>query len=82
VDKPVLDVLYGSQTYEHNFHRFGFTPTTLRKKLEDRGLKILDEKLDGYNITVMAQKPKRKKSAASKKSTTAKKTRRRVKKGD
>lgn len=56
VDYHTLNVLYGEQTYKENFHKFGFTPATLRKMLEDRGLEVIEEQLDGFNIIVRAKK--------------------------
>lgn len=64
VDNTVLNVLYGQQSYAENFHKCGFTPKTLRKMLEKRGLKYLEERIEDFHIIIKAQKPKPKKKRA------------------
>lgn len=64
VDEHVLNVLYGAQTFGENFHKFGFTPDTLRAALEKRGLTKIDIKLDGYNIICRAQREAKRKKRA------------------
>lgn len=62
LNNDTMNVLYGSQTYAENFHKFGFTPASLRKMLEDRGLEIVEEQLDHFNIIVRALKPEKEES--------------------
>ncbi len=55
VDYDVLNVLYGEQTYDLNYHKMAFTPHTIREMLEKRKMTIENEDLDGYNIVVTAR---------------------------
>ena len=57
VNDTVLNVLYGAQTYDENYHKVGFTPKSLRKMLTDRGLIMLEEQVEGINIIIRAEKP-------------------------
>ena len=59
LDFNTLNVLYGQQTYKENFHKMGFTPKSLRLLLEDRGLKIVEENLDGFHLLMRALKPEK-----------------------
>jgi predicted SAM-dependent methyltransferase len=63
IDGDVLNVLYGSQTYPENFHKFGFTPKMIKDSLERRGMTIVDEQHEKYNLMIRAIKgePKKKK---------------------
>jgi|WetSurMetagenome_2_1015567.scaffolds.fasta_scaffold02468_4 SAM-dependent methyltransferase len=54
VDHNVLNVLYGQQEFTENFHRNGFTPTTLAELLKSKGLKKQQVSLSGYNILIKA----------------------------
>jgi len=61
LDFNTLNVLYGQQDYKENFHKMGFTPKSLRKLLEDHGLEIVEESLDGFHILMRAVKPEKEK---------------------
>ena len=37
IDNDVLNVLYGAQTYDENFHKMGFTPQIIEQLLAERG---------------------------------------------
>ena len=37
IDNDVLNVLYGAQTYDENFHKRGFTPQIIEQLLAERG---------------------------------------------
>lgn len=54
VDDNVLNVLYGAQTYDENFHKVGFTPKIIEDKFKARGFKRIDISLTGYNIYARA----------------------------
>lgn len=56
VNRDVLNVLYGEQTYAENFHRNGFTPKMLEALLTERGWGQLTTRLSGYNILISAKK--------------------------
>jgi len=38
LDTPDIAILYGAQDYPENFHKTGFTPKVLKKKLEKLGI--------------------------------------------
>lgn len=53
-----MDILYGHQEYETNFHKTGFTPRSLTDFIERLGLwKIIssEERLDGFEISLKAE---------------------------
>lgn len=56
VDSMVMDVLYGAQTYEENYHKTGFTPAMVEQMLKQKGFKhfIWDKQL--YHMMVRAWK--------------------------
>jgi len=56
IDHNVLNVLYGEQTYDLNFHRCGFTPKTLAALLTERGWGTQTTRIIGYNIMLSAKK--------------------------
>lgn len=56
VDYDTLNVLYGEQTYEYNFHKNGFTPKTFKELMEKHGLEVKSVDTQGYNIIVRAFK--------------------------
>lgn len=39
IDGDVLNVLYGAQSYDENFHKMGFTPQIIEQLLAERGFK-------------------------------------------
>jgi predicted SAM-dependent methyltransferase len=59
LDFNTLNVFYGQQDYKENFHKMGFTPKSLRKLLEDRGLEVVEENLEGFHILMRAKKPEK-----------------------
>jgi predicted SAM-dependent methyltransferase len=67
VDHNVMNVLWGQQEYDQNFHKCGFTPETLKKLLEGKGFGRQAVKLDGYNILFQAWRGKAKKKKQPKK---------------
>jgi SAM-dependent methyltransferase len=56
VNHDVLNVLYGEQSYDLNFHRVGFTPAVLTALLEARGLEVIEMATEGYNIEIIARR--------------------------
>jgi len=54
IDTDIRSVLFGQQDYDTNFHRFGFTPESIRKMLEARGFVNFAIREQGYNILVSA----------------------------
>lgn len=60
MNDDVLNVLYGAQTYQQNYHQMGFTPAALTSMLKERGFKRIDVELVGYNLCIRAwrQPPK------------------------
>jgi SAM-dependent methyltransferase len=59
LDFNTLNVLYGQQDYKENFHKMGFTPKSLRKLLENHGLEVVEENLDGFHLLMRALKPEK-----------------------
>ncbi|MCS7367354.1 MAG: methyltransferase domain-containing protein [archaeon YNP-WB-062] len=56
--KAISYWIYGGQDYEYNFHKSGFTISTLRGILEQIGFIVEDIKNDGgSNIVCWARKP-------------------------
>lgn len=56
VDNDVLNVLYGAQTSQWDFHYNGFTPTRLKELLATNGVSVVNESLSGYNIILEGTK--------------------------
>lgn len=56
VDNDVMNVLYGAQSFEENFHKFGFTPKVLEEMLKERGFKRIDVEMMGYNLCMRGWK--------------------------
>lgn len=54
MNDDVLNVLYGAQTYNQNFHQAGFTPAALTAMLKERGFQRIDVELTGYNLCMRA----------------------------
>ncbi len=56
IDGDVMNVLYGAQTYDENYHKMGFTKQIVEQLLAERGFKkfVWDEHL--YHIFVRAWK--------------------------
>ena len=50
----VLNVLFGSQDYEYNYHKMCFTPESIAAMLKERGFKRIDVDLSSYNILLRA----------------------------
>lgn len=49
-DNDMMNVIYGEQSYNENYHKFCFTPQVLTDMLKERGFVRLDIELQGYNI--------------------------------
>lgn len=54
ITNDVLNVLYGAQSYDLNYHKCGFTPQTVRKMLEARGFEV-EIATRGYNILAVGR---------------------------
>lgn len=55
LSNDTLNVLYGSQEYEQNFHKVGFTPREIRQLLVARGFRTIDiDASQYYNIIIRA----------------------------
>jgi len=50
------DIIYGAQNYEENFHKCGFTKTSLMALLEKYGFSIEEAKCQNREIHVKAKK--------------------------
>jgi predicted SAM-dependent methyltransferase len=56
IDQYCLDVLYGGQENEYDFHYNGLTPNTVRLALEERGFKLIHFSEQSYNMILGAIK--------------------------
>ncbi len=56
IDVDVMNVLYGGQTYQENFHKMGFTPQMVEQLLAERGFKKFIWDFNGYHMFVRAWK--------------------------
>lgn len=56
VDNDVMNVLYGAQTYDENFHKVGFTPQIIEQLLSERGFKKFVWAYNNYHMFVRAWK--------------------------
>lgn len=57
LDDDTLNVLYGQQSYDHDFHYNGFTPASLEKLAKSVGLKNCKLNTDAkYNLFLVAEK--------------------------
>jgi len=56
LQSKALDVLYGAQSTEWDFHYNGFWPERLEKILKDLGLTIKSTEFEGFNLIVKAVK--------------------------
>jgi len=56
IDDMVMNVLYGAQTYEENFHKCGFTPQIIEQLLAERGFKKFSWSFNNYHMFVRAWK--------------------------
>lgn len=54
IDIDVMNVLYGAQTYEENFHKMGFTPKIVEQLLTERGFIKFDWAHENYHMMVRA----------------------------
>lgn len=61
INHDVLNVLYGQQEYRENFHKNGFTPEIIKQRLAKRKFRVIELKLDGYNIYIRATRARKKK---------------------
>lgn len=52
IDTHVMNVLYGAQTYDENFHKIGFTPTMVEQIFAERGWKKFQWDFDSYHMIV------------------------------
>lgn len=50
VDINVMNVLYGAQTYEENFHKVGFTPKMIEQLLRQKGFVKFDWQFKDYHM--------------------------------
>lgn len=58
VDNNVMNVLYGKQSYDLNYHKVGFTPGVIQRLLVGRGFKHFVWDFHTYNMLVRAWKEK------------------------
>jgi predicted SAM-dependent methyltransferase len=56
IDTDVMNVLYGAQTYDENFHKMGFTPQIVEQLLTERGFKKFVWDFNNYHMFVRAWK--------------------------
>jgi predicted SAM-dependent methyltransferase len=56
IDNDVLNVLYGAQTYDENFHKVGFTPQIVEQLLSERGFQKFIWAHHNYHMFVRAWK--------------------------
>jgi predicted SAM-dependent methyltransferase len=56
IDKDVLNVLYGAQTYDENFHKMGFTPQIVEQLLVERGFTKFVWDHHNYHMSLRAWK--------------------------
>lgn len=63
IDNDVLNVLYGQQSYDENFHKMGFVPQMVEQLLAERGFKHFVWDYENYHMFVRAWKVKPKEVA-------------------
>jgi predicted SAM-dependent methyltransferase len=56
IDNDVLNVLYGQQSYDENFHKMGFVPQMVEQLLAERGFKKFVWDFENYHMFVRAWK--------------------------
>jgi predicted SAM-dependent methyltransferase len=56
IDADVMNVLYGAQSYDENFHKVGFVPQTVEQLLAERGFKKFIWDFHLYHMFVRAWK--------------------------
>lgn len=56
IDNDVLNVLYGAQSYDENFHKCGFTPRMIEQLLVERGFTKFIWDFQNYHMFVRAWK--------------------------
>jgi predicted SAM-dependent methyltransferase len=56
IDNDVMNVLYGAQSYDENFHRCGFIPQTVEQLLAERGFKKFVWDFHDYHMFCRAWK--------------------------
>lgn len=56
IDADVLNVLYGAQTYNENFHKMGFTPQIVEQMLTERGFTKFVWDHHNYHMSLRAWK--------------------------
>lgn len=54
IDNDVMNVLYGQQSYEYNFHKCGFIPQTVEQLLAERGFLKFIWDFNNYHMFVRA----------------------------
>lgn len=54
IDSDVINVLYGAQTYQENFHKMGYTPEMLEQFLRQKGFKSFTWDYENYHMMVRA----------------------------
>lgn len=55
INDDVLNVLYGAQSYPHDFHYNGLTPERMKLALKKLGLQMQEPELQGYNMILSAR---------------------------
>jgi predicted SAM-dependent methyltransferase len=56
IDKDVMNVLYGAQSYDENFHKTGFTSQMVEQLLAERGFTHFEWDYENYHMFVRAFK--------------------------
>jgi hypothetical protein len=56
IDADVMNVLYGAQTYDENFHKVGLTPQIVEQLLAERGFTKFIWDYENYHMFVRAFK--------------------------
>lgn len=57
IDEHVLNVLYGGQDNDYDFHYNGLTPEIMAMELEKHGLKLIHFTTEVYNMFLGAKRP-------------------------
>lgn len=56
INDDVLNVLYGAQSYEYDFHYNGLTPERMEQALAENDFKVTSLKEEGYNMIIEARR--------------------------
>lgn len=60
IDTDVMNVLYGAQSYDENFHKTGFTPKMVEQMLAQKGFVQFKWDFENYHMMVRALRTKEK----------------------